>query len=274
MGDRHALHENSSDDAVAVELDARQAVHERRGLCVGLLIPYDTTAERDRAGEMIYRVYRQDQLIDTVLIGYRAVTVVIMDRLTDTQAVQTRATAPVKRLVLADRNCLDIMEFRFIFGQDQTIDVITSRCRVMAGVLVHACGKDRIRLSLAVQDVLPIVRMGAVQHTGLQVQLTRMLHDRDPVSRVAGIDIVVLAGIDIGLAVETHRLLVAQREGRVDIHQFLHRQVQTVVLDIAVRTMTREEVIAALTLRHTMPRERGIRTDGHHGVNCIYLICS
>ena len=84
MNDRHAFCEESRDDTVAAVLHARQRVDERLGLRVGLAVPFNAAAERYRTHCTQYRLHRQNQLVDTVLIGYRAVTVVVVSRLANT----------------------------------------------------------------------------------------------------------------------------------------------------------------------------------------------
>ena len=228
VGNRHTFLQDRRHDTVAVILHARQRVNNRFRLRIGLAFPFVTTAERDRANDTRNGVNRQDQLIDTVLIRFRTVLVEIMDRLTYTLSVQFRTTSPIEAFVLANRHVLDEMIRRLILGQYQAVGIVTTRRLVMRCMFVHTCLIDRIRLRLAVQDVLPVVRMGPIQHTRLQVHLTRMLHDRDTISCIRRIYVLVLACVDVRLAVERQTLIVAQREQRIYICMRLHRQVHTV----------------------------------------------
>ena len=142
----------------------------------------------------------------------------------------------------------------------------------MTRVLIHTRLEDRVRHLFAVQHVLPVERIRPIQYTGLQEQLTRMLHHRDTISRVTCVGIVVLAGVDIGLTMEAHRLLVAEREQRIHIHELFDRQIQTVHHAVAVWTNARILVHTRLTFRHSMPREGRARTDRHHRVDRVYCI--
>ena len=83
MRDRRAFHQDRGYDAVTTELHARQTIYDRLRFGVGLAVPFDTAAERNRTGRTEYRFDGQDQLIDTILIRCRTVTVIIMNRLTN-----------------------------------------------------------------------------------------------------------------------------------------------------------------------------------------------
>ena len=114
--------------------------------------------------------------------------------------------------------------------------------------------------------------MSAVQHARLQVQLSRVFDDGNLVQRVARVLVKVLARIHIRLSVEIDTLLVAQREQRVDRYQLLHRQVQAVIDLVAVVAYARELVVARLTVRHAVPRDRCGRTDDSRRVDRINMI--
>ena len=164
------------------------------------------------------------------------------------------------------------MIFGLILGQNQAIGVVTTRRLVMTCVLIHTRLPDRIGLLLAIQHVAPNERICPIQFARLDLQLTRMLHHRDTISRVTCVGIVVLAGVDIGLTMEAHRLLVAEREQRIHIHELFDRQIQTVHHAVAVWTNARILVHTRLTFRHSMPREGRARTDRHHRVDRVYCI--
>ena len=125
---------------------------------------------------------------------------------------------------------------------------------------------------LSVQHVLPVIRMSGVQHTRLQVQLGRGLHDCHFVDRVAGVRMVVLAGLAVRLAVEHHLLAVADTEQRIYMCYLFHPKIQTVIHMVAVLTGAGELILACLTIRHAVPCDCFRRTQEHDRVYRINVI--
>ena len=275
LTDLQTLHEESRDDTVAAVLGARQRIHHGRRSGIGRAVPNDTAAERYGPSRTNDRLNRQHQFVDAVLVGYRAVTVVVMCRLTDTQRIQSCTAAPTVIITGTDSYVLYVMETCLVLGQNQSPYIVTARGVVMGRVLIHTRLIDGVGLLLAVQGVLPVVRMRPIQHARLQVQLGGVLSDRDAVQRVARVLVVVLTGIDVRLAVERHALVVAQREQRVHLYQLRRRQMKTVIDLITVVTNTRERVLTALTVRHAMPRQRLLRAAQNNcRINRIDMIYS
>ena len=137
-------------DRVALVNNRGERVHYYLRLVIRLAVQNDRLAETQGLCTTLYRLHGQYQLIDTVLVGYRAVTVVVMDRLANTQTVQVLTTTPRVILTFTDSYVLYEVENRLIFRQDQTPDVVTSGLGVMRRVLVQTRCVDRVCLRLAV----------------------------------------------------------------------------------------------------------------------------
>ena len=96
----------------------------------------DRTAVLDSLGRSQYRLNRQDQFIDTVLVADRTVVVEIVNRLTNPLLVQILTTAPTERLIRADSLLLYKMVRSGVFRQLQYPRVITTRLLVYRRVLI------------------------------------------------------------------------------------------------------------------------------------------
>ena len=270
--ERNALHQIRRDDRITMVLMGLQSINDGLRLSNRHTIPYDTAAEMDGLRNARYRQHTQSQVVSAVITRLSLVTVVIVRNLTYTLTVQVLLTAPFEILILAHhRRCIVTID-GLVAGQNQSIDVITSRCLIVRYMFVQTRSRDDISLRLAVLKIIPIVRIQRIENPRLQIDLRWIFDNSDSVSRVTRVLIRIFTGIRIYLPIETERLLIAQTEQRVHIHHLLHRQIQTVVFQITVRTMTGEQILAGLTFSHPMPGKRRIRTDNNSRVNRIYLI--
>ena len=195
-----------------------------------------------------------------------------MQCLTNALTVQIKLAAPIELLVLADRYFFYIMITRRISGQDQTVDLITSRLRIMRTVLIHTRLKDCIHFLLAVQLITPVVRVRAIQYARLHMQLRRMLDYRHLVDCITGILVIVFTGISIGLAVERNGLIVADSEEGVNMHHLFHRQIHPIPYLVAVVPFARESEHPRLFTRETVPCITLTRTYDYCRVNRIDMI--
>ena len=145
-----------------------------------------------------------------------------MRRRTDSLTVQVLLAAPLEILVLADHRIRDVVVTRLVLGSDQTVDLVTSRLRIMSHVLIDTSFENSIHFLLAVQHVTPVIRVRAIKHHLLNMQLGRVLRHFHFEQRVARVLLVVLAFVNVRLAVEINRLTVTDSQWYLPVNQLLN----------------------------------------------------
>ena len=114
------------------------------------------TTVLDGLGRSQYRLNRQDQFIDTVLVADRTVVVEIVNRLTNPLLVQILTTAPTERLIRADNLLLYKMVRSGVFRQLQYPRVITTRLLIYRRILITTRSSQRICFLLTIILVGPV----------------------------------------------------------------------------------------------------------------------
>ena len=164
------------------------------------------------------------QGVDAVFTIASLVLSLVIVRLTDILVTQITHTVPTEVITFANRQCLFEMVLIHVLRQDQSPDLTTTgRCirefeliRTRSGVL---CG-----LFLTCRSVSPCVLILSQCRSRL-VNTLRMLVDDDLHQRVATQVVEEVTALVVYFAVETYTLVVADREGRVDMLYFTNRQV-------------------------------------------------
>ena len=144
---------------------------------------------------------------------------------------------PRELIALADRVGLFEMVLRLIFGQDQTVDIVTSGLRIRVLKLISARFDELGGIRYTVVDISPgiamIVRNGTmILIDGLLVHVDMYVH------QCVAADIgAVMTGYIVGFAVIRDAATLADREGCIALYNITYCQVEAVEDIVTVRLL-------------------------------------
>ena len=199
----------------------RDSVINNRGVSITLAFPTRLAAECNRTYRALYRHYRQRQLKRAVLTCI--CLIINMIRVRSDDAAQIAQTMPFEIISFANRQLLFEMVLVLVFRQDQSVDVVTARLRILARVLVRTRIVEQLMLVFyAVFPVCPVEAVIVGYRSAALINHLRMLENLYINDRVTSNLVGECAALVVRRAHVCHRLVVTYRERRVFVLHLLH----------------------------------------------------
>ena len=260
-------------------LDAVTSGRQRDGVIhhgrfgVGLAVPSGLAAEEDRSYRALNRRNGQVQGVDTVFAGAGLVGIGV--RVGTGDATEVGQAVPCEIIAFADRERFLEMVTRLIFGQNQTVDIVTSGGRIRVLILVGTCSSELLLARRTMVDILPCETVIVCDRTACLID-NRLIHNDMYVhQRVASQVTAVMTGFVVRDAVEADSTAFANRKRSVALNDLTNGQIQYIQGIIAICLLYQAAVMIRLVCGDTVPFiGQLVRTNGKCSRNRIYLIVS